>query len=73
MEINNKKILEEVAEETGFSFNVVDKSIRSIFEFIRATMKEGKLKSVRLIYFGIFVAKEKINYNINKNKQLKLK
>ena len=66
MIVNNNKIIEEVAIELGLPITTVDKVIKSIFIFIRHTIKEGSLKSIRLIHFGIFVAKKKIDYFINK-------
>lgn len=71
MRINNKKIIEEVALEMGLPISAVDNVIQSIFRFIRNTIKGGTFQSIRLMHFGIFVAKKNIDYFKNKPEKKK--
>ena len=66
MQINNNDLIKEVAKETGNTQEDTKKVFQSVFEFVNSTFKADKLESIRLPYFGIFIAKSKIDYKINK-------
>lgn len=66
MQINNSNLIKEVAKETEHTQQDTKVVLQSVFDFVNSTFKADKLESIRLPYFGIFIAKSKIDYKINK-------
>jgi len=60
------QIIAKIAAKTNQPEEVVEKLIRSQFDFIADTMREGNGESVRLQYFGIFGVKQKSKERIDK-------
>ena len=65
------QIIAKLAAELNQPEEVVEKVIRSQFDFIANTMREGKAESVRLHYFGIFGVKQKAKERIDKLRERK--
>lgn len=48
------KLVREISKELNIDSEVVEKVIRSQWELIRATIKEGNFLSIRIKYLGLF-------------------
>lgn len=61
------KVVKLLADKYNLSEDIVEKVIRSEFGFVANTMSEGKYKSVRLHYLGIWGVKPKRLEQLQKN------
>ena len=52
-------IIQQLAVKYDLSEDIVNKIVRSQFEFVKDTMEEGEFESVHLHYFGKFAIKPK--------------
>lgn len=55
----NQKILTLLAIKYNLSEEVIERVIRSEFEFVRDTIEQGEFESVRLHHLGVFGVKKK--------------
>ena len=60
MQINNRDIEKKLAADFNLPVKVVRAVPLSVFNLVRKAMKDGDGKSVRLMYFGIFVPKDQV-------------
>lgn len=50
-------LIKQLSVKYNLSEDIIEKVIRSQFEFVKDTMEEGEFKSVHLHYFGKFCVK----------------
>jgi nucleoid DNA-binding protein len=62
-----ERINQEIAKELGISPSLVQKMVRSQFEFVKTTMEKGEFETVRLPYFGKFMVKPYRLQKVNEN------
>lgn len=62
-----EKIIQEIAKELGISPNLVQKIVKSQFEFVKLKMEEGAFETVKLPYFGKFHVKPYRLQKVNEN------
>lgn len=65
------KIVKTLAAKYGLDEDVIEKVIRSQFNFVANTMQQGEFQSVHLHYFGKFCVKPNSISRINKLKEIK--
>ena len=65
------KIVKKLAAKYGLEEEVIEKVIRSQFNFVASTMQQGEFQSVHLHYYGKFAVKPNSIARINKLKELK--
>ena len=53
----NSKIIKELADRFNTDEEVIERVIRSQFEFVKDTIEQGEFQTVRLHHFGAFRAK----------------
>ena len=57
----------EIAKELGISPSLVQKIVKSQFEFLRNTMEQGEFETVRLPFLGKFMVKPYRLQKVNEN------
>lgn len=62
-----ERIHQEIAKELGVSPSLVQKMVRTQFEFVKTTMEKGEFETVRLPYFGKFMVKPYRLQKVNEN------
>lgn len=62
-----ERINQEIAKELGISPNLVQKIVRTQFEFVKYVMEKGEFETVRLPYFGKFMVKPYRLQKVNEN------
>lgn len=67
----NNKIIKILAAKYNLEEEIIEKIIRSQFNFVASTIQEGELQSVHLHYFGKFAIKPNSIARINKLKEHK--
>lgn len=65
------KIIKILAAKYELDEEVIEKIIRSQFNFVASTMQEGKFESVHLHHFGKFCVKPNSIERVNKLKEFK--
>lgn len=55
----NQKIITILAAKYNLDEEVIERVIRSEFEFVRDTMEQGEFQSIRLHHLGCFAVKPK--------------
>jgi len=64
----NQKILTVLASKYNLDEEVIERVIRSQFEFVRDTMEQGEFQAIRLHHLGVFGVKPRRVENYIKNK-----
>lgn len=62
-----ERITQEIAKELGISPNLVQKIVKSQFEFVRKTMEKGEFETIRLAFFGKWMVKPYRLQKVNEN------
>jgi nucleoid DNA-binding protein len=62
-----EKIVMEIAKELGISPNLVQKIVKSQFEFVKVTMEKGEFETIKLPYFGKWHVKPYRLQKVNEN------
>ena len=62
-----ERIIQEIAKELGISPSLVQKIVKTQFEFVKTVMEKGEFETVRLPYFGKFSVKPYRLQKVNEN------
>ena len=57
-DVDRTSIYKRIAEETGHTYSEIERAVKSQFRFVAHVMKQDKLDSVRLPFFGLFHPKK---------------